>query len=129
MTIYELKDLTLENDLVAREKAGVDVRVILDQAEKSCNTGAYDVLTAGGVGVVWTTDVAAIVAVFNADYAHTSITPSSPGSRRLTRRHPSSSTTPRSASAEPPAGPAGSMSPMTGLCLVGVTAPHRALID
>jgi hypothetical protein len=120
MTIYELKDQTLENDLVAREKAGVSVRVILDQAEKSYNTGAYNVLTAGGVGVVWSstaftythqktitvdadqsyistgnfdttyyatsrdfgvfdtdpTDVAAIVAVFNADYAHTSITPS-----------------------------------------------------
>ena len=120
VTIYELKDLTLENDLVAREKAGADVRVILDQAEKSYNTGAYDVLTAGGVGVVWSStaftythqktitvdndesyissgnfdttyyatsrdfgvfdtdpnDVAAIVAVFDADYAHTSITPS-----------------------------------------------------
>jgi hypothetical protein len=120
VTIYELKDVTLEDDLVAREKAGVDVRVILDQAQKSYNTGAYDVLTAGGVGVVWSstsftythqksitvdndetyistgnfdttyyatsrdfgvfdtdpTDVAAIVAVFNADYAHTSITPS-----------------------------------------------------
>jgi hypothetical protein len=53
VTIYELNDVTLENDLVAREKAGVDVRVILDQAQKSYNTAAYDVLTAGGVGVVW----------------------------------------------------------------------------
>jgi PLD-like domain/Putative Ig domain len=120
VTIYELNDVTLENDLVAREKAGVDVRVILDQAEKSYNTAADNVLTAGGVGVVWSStaftythqktitvnndesyvstgnfdttyyatsrdfgvfdtdanDVAAIVAVFNADYAHTSITPS-----------------------------------------------------
>jgi Putative Ig domain/PLD-like domain len=120
VTIYELNDVTLENDLVAREKAGVDVRVILDQAEKSYNTAAYNLLTAGGVGVVWSStaftythqktitvnndesyistgnfdttyyatsrdfgvfdtdanDVAAIVAVFNADYAHTSITPS-----------------------------------------------------
>ena len=120
VTIYELNDLTLENYLVAREQAGADVRVILDQAEKSYNTGAYDVLTAGGVGVVWSStaftythqktitvdddesyistgnfdntyyatsrdfgvfdtdssDVSAIVAVFNADYAHTSITPS-----------------------------------------------------
>jgi hypothetical protein len=94
--------------------------VILDQAEKSYNTAAYNLLTAGGVGVVWSStsftythqktitvnnnesyistgnfdntyyatsrdygvfdtdasDVAAIVAVFNADYAHTSITPS-----------------------------------------------------
>lgn len=120
VTIYELNDTTLENDLVARQKAGVDVRVILDQAQKSYNTAAYNLLTAGGVGVVWSStaftythqktitvdndesdistgnfdtkyyatsrdfgvfdtdanDVAAIVAVFNADYAHTSITPS-----------------------------------------------------
>jgi polyphosphate kinase len=120
VTIYELNDVTLENDLVAREKAGADVRVILDQAQKSYNTAAYDLLTAGGVGVVWSStsftythqktitvnndesyistgnfdntyyatsrdfgvfdtdanDVAAIVAVFNADYTHTSITPS-----------------------------------------------------
>jgi phosphatidylserine/phosphatidylglycerophosphate/cardiolipin synthase-like enzyme len=120
VTIYELNDVTLENDLVAREKAGADVRVILDQAQKSYNTAAYNLLTAGGVGVVWSStaftythqktitvnndesyistgnfdttyyatsrdfgvfdtdanDAAAIVAVFNADYAHTSITPS-----------------------------------------------------
>jgi hypothetical protein len=120
VTIYELNDRTLENDLVAREKAGVDVRVILDQAQKSYNSAAASVLTAGGVGVVYsstaftythqktitvdndesyissgnfdntyyatsrdfgvfdtdTTDVSAITAVFNADYAHTSITPS-----------------------------------------------------
>src|ERR1700677_3247291 len=118
--IYELTDVTLENDLVSREKAGVDVRVILDQAQKSYNTAAYNLLTAGGVGVVWSStaftythqktitvnndesyvstgnfdntyyatsrdfgvfdtdanDIAAIVAVFNADYTHTSITPS-----------------------------------------------------
>src|SRR6202453_621364 len=120
MTIYELNDVTLENDLVAREKAGATVRVILDQAQKSYNTAAYNLLTAGGVGVVWSstaftythqktitvnndesyvstgnfdntyyatsrdfgvfdtdpTDVAAIVAVFNDDYTHTTITPS-----------------------------------------------------
>ena len=120
VTIYELKDTTLENDLVSREKAGVKVRVILDQAQKSYDTAAFNLLTAGGVGVVWSStsftythqktitvdndesyistgnfdttyyatsrdfgvfdtnasDVAAIVAVFNADYAHTSITPS-----------------------------------------------------
>ena len=120
VTIYELKDTTLENDLVSREKAGVTVRVILDQAQKSYNTAAYNTLTAGGVGVTYSStaftythqktitvnndesyistgnfdntyyatsrdygvfdtnaaDVAAIVAVFNADYAKTSITPS-----------------------------------------------------
>jgi hypothetical protein len=120
VTIYELKDTTLVNDLIAREKAGVTVRVILDQAQKSYDSAAYSALTAGGVGVVYsstsftythqktitvdgresyistgnfdttyyatsrdygvfdtnTTDVSAITAVFNADYAHTSITPS-----------------------------------------------------
>jgi phosphatidylserine/phosphatidylglycerophosphate/cardiolipin synthase-like enzyme len=120
VTIYELNDVTMENDLVAREKAGATVRVILDQAQKSYNTAAYNLLTAGGVGVVWSstaftythqktitvnndesyvstgnfdntyyatsrdfgvfdtdpTDVAAIVAVFNDDYKHTTITPS-----------------------------------------------------
>jgi PLD-like domain/Putative Ig domain len=120
MTIYELKDTTLVNDLVSREKAGVNVRVILDQAHQSYDAAAYSALTAGGVGVTYSstaftythqktitvnndesyistgnfdttyyatsrdygvfdtnaTDVAAIVAVFNADYAKTSITPS-----------------------------------------------------
>jgi hypothetical protein len=120
VTIYELKDATLENDLVAKEKAGVTVRVILDQAQKSYDQAAYNTLTAGGVGVVWSStaftythqktitvnndesyistgnfdttyyatsrdygvldtnaaDVSAITAVFNADYAHASITPS-----------------------------------------------------
>jgi Putative Ig domain/PLD-like domain len=120
VTIYELKDTTLENDLVAKEKAGVTVRVILDQAQKTYDTAAYNTLTAGGVGVVYSStsftythqktitvdgkesyistgnfdttyyatsrdfgvldtnaaDVSAITAVFNADYAHTSITPS-----------------------------------------------------
>ena len=120
MTMYELADTTAVNDLIAREKAGVTVRVILDQAEKSTNTTAYNDLKAGGVGVVWSStkftythqktitingdesliltgnltseyysttrdygvfdtdanDVAAITAVFNDDYTHTSITPS-----------------------------------------------------
>ena len=120
VTIYELKDTTLVNDLVAREKAGVKVRVILDQAHQSYDAAAFSALTAGGVGVAWSStaftythqktitvdgaesyistgnfdttfyatsrdygvldtdgaDVAAITAVFNADYAHTAITPS-----------------------------------------------------
>jgi phosphatidylserine/phosphatidylglycerophosphate/cardiolipin synthase-like enzyme len=120
MTMYELNDTTAVNDLIARKKAGVDVRVILDQAEKSTNKSAYSTLTSAGVGVVWsstafqythqktltidnresliltgnltsnyysetrdfgdfdsdTNDVKAIVAVFNADYVHKSITPS-----------------------------------------------------
>jgi phosphatidylserine/phosphatidylglycerophosphate/cardiolipin synthase-like enzyme len=120
MTMYELSDTTAVNDLIARKKAGVDVRVILDQAEKSTNKSAYAQLTSAGVGVVWSSaafqythqktltvddhksliltgnltskyysetrdygdldsdanDVKAIVAVFDADYAHKSITPS-----------------------------------------------------
>jgi phosphatidylserine/phosphatidylglycerophosphate/cardiolipin synthase-like enzyme len=120
MTMYELSDTTAENDLIARENAGVTVRVILDQAEKSTNDAAYTKLKDAGVGVVWSStkftythqktitvnndeslvlsgnltseyysttrdygvfdtdakDVAAIVAVFNDDYTHTTITPS-----------------------------------------------------
>ena len=120
MTMYELSDTTAVNDLIARKKAGVDVRVILDQAEKSTDESAYSALMKGGVGVVWSStafqythqktltvddresliltgnltsnyyaetrdygdfdsaanDVKAVVAVFDADYAHRSITPS-----------------------------------------------------
>ena len=53
MTMYELNDNTAVNDLVAREKAGATVRVILDQANKSTNQAAYNALKAAGVGVVW----------------------------------------------------------------------------
>lgn len=120
MTMYELSDTTAVNDLIARKKAGVDVRVILDQAEKSTNQAAYGTLTAAGIGVVWSStaftythqktltvddhetliltgnltsnyyaetrdfgdfdsdanDVKAVVAAFDADYAHRSISPS-----------------------------------------------------
>jgi phosphatidylserine/phosphatidylglycerophosphate/cardiolipin synthase-like enzyme len=120
LTMYELKDTTLVNDLVAREKAGVNVRVILDRQHESYDSSAYSTLTKGGVSVVWSSsaftythqktltvdnresyittgnldstyystsrdygvfdtdpaDVAAVVAVFNADFAHKSITPS-----------------------------------------------------
>jgi phosphatidylserine/phosphatidylglycerophosphate/cardiolipin synthase-like enzyme len=120
MTMYELQDTTAVNDLIAREKAGVNVRVILDGANESTNSAAFSALQAGGVGVTYSSsaftythqktitvdndesyistgnlqsqyystsrdmgvfdtdpnDVAAIVAVFNADYAKTSITPS-----------------------------------------------------
>ena len=53
MTMYELNDTTAINDLIAREKAGVTVRVILDQANQSTNQTAYTDLSAAGVGVVW----------------------------------------------------------------------------
>jgi Putative Ig domain/PLD-like domain len=120
VTMYELRDTTVTTDLVNREKAGVQVRVILDAKETSVNTAAFNALKAGGVGVTYSSsaftythqktitvdndesyistgnldttyystsrdygvfdtdqsDVAAVVAVFNADYAKTSITPS-----------------------------------------------------
>jgi hypothetical protein len=120
VTMYELRDTTVETDLVNREKAGVNVRVILDGAQKSVNGTAFSTLQAGGVSVTYSStaftfthqktvtvdnresfistgnldstfystsrdygvfdtdaaDVAAVVAVFNADFAKTSITPS-----------------------------------------------------
>jgi phosphatidylserine/phosphatidylglycerophosphate/cardiolipin synthase-like enzyme len=121
MTMYELVDTTAVDDLVAREKAGVKVRVVLDGQHTSYNSAAISKLKAAGVGVVesdtsrftythqktitvdgtesliltgnltakyYTTscdygvfdsdaaDVAAIEAVFNADYANKAITPS-----------------------------------------------------
>lgn len=119
MTMYELRDMTMENDLIAREKAGVNVRVILDGKQTSVNSAAYSALQAGGVSVTYSSssftythqktitvdndesyistgnldttyystsrdfgvfdtdlnDVNAIVSVFNADFAKTSITP------------------------------------------------------
>lgn len=53
MTMYELEDTTAVNDLIALEKKGVAVRVVLDGAHKSANQSAYDALTAAGAGVVW----------------------------------------------------------------------------
>jgi phosphatidylserine/phosphatidylglycerophosphate/cardiolipin synthase-like enzyme len=120
MTMYELNDTTAINELIARKKAGVEVRVVLDQKEKSTNQAAFNALQAAGVGVTWSSatfqythqktitvddresliltgnltskyysetrdfgdfdtnadDVKAIVVVFNADYAHRSVTPS-----------------------------------------------------
>jgi hypothetical protein len=119
VTMYELRDTTMTTDLVNREKAGVNVRVILDNAQKSVDQAAYTALTNGGVGVTWSStsfvythqktitvdnaesyistgnldttyystsrdygvydtdsaDVSAVVSVFNADYAKTTITP------------------------------------------------------
>lgn len=53
MTMYELSDTTAEEDLVAAAERGVDVRVILDEREKSTNDAAYTYLTDNGVSVVW----------------------------------------------------------------------------
>ncbi|MFI9272682.1 putative Ig domain-containing protein [Kitasatospora sp. NPDC052896] len=53
MTMYELRDTTMVDDLVSKEKAGVRVRVILDAAQTSVNSAAYSALSAGGVGVTY----------------------------------------------------------------------------
>ena len=53
MTMYELNDSTAVSDLVALERAGVAVRVILDREETSTNASAYNALKAAGVGVVY----------------------------------------------------------------------------
>ncbi|WP_037604981.1 phospholipase D-like domain-containing protein [Streptacidiphilus rugosus] len=53
MTMYELSDTTAVNDLIARKKAGVTVRVILDRTKTSVNGSAYSSLKAAGVGVVY----------------------------------------------------------------------------
>jgi cardiolipin synthase A/B len=119
LTMYELADTTAEHDLAAAARRGVRVRVVLDQREKSTNSGAYRYLRAHGVKVVWSSpryrythqktlvidrsravimtanltsryyattrdflvvdtqraDVAAIAAVFSADYAHVGVRP------------------------------------------------------
>ncbi len=53
MTMYELEDTTAVNDLIALEKKGVTVRVILDRQHQSEDGSAYNSLTSAGVGVVW----------------------------------------------------------------------------
>jgi phosphatidylserine/phosphatidylglycerophosphate/cardiolipin synthase-like enzyme len=54
LTIYTLRDLTAEDDLVADAKRGVNVRVILDQhLEKKVNTTTYNYLRGHGVHVAW----------------------------------------------------------------------------
>jgi len=54
LTMYELIDPTMVKDLIADQKRGVKVRVILDtNRERSRNLPAFDALKAGGVAVVW----------------------------------------------------------------------------
>jgi phosphatidylserine/phosphatidylglycerophosphate/cardiolipin synthase-like enzyme len=52
MTMYEFTDTTAANDLVAREKAGVKVRVLLDGQHASYNATVIKKLKAAGIGVV-----------------------------------------------------------------------------
>ncbi len=53
LTMYELADTTAEHDLAAARKRGVDVRVLLDQHERSLNSGAYRYLRDHQVKVAW----------------------------------------------------------------------------
>jgi phosphatidylserine/phosphatidylglycerophosphate/cardiolipin synthase-like enzyme len=54
LTMYELRDMTAEDDLAADAKRGVDVRVILDRhLEKSRNAATYAFLSAHRVHVTW----------------------------------------------------------------------------
>lgn len=56
MTMYELEDTTAVKDLVALEKKGVRVRVVLDGRHRTANDAARTALVNGGVGVVWSSD-------------------------------------------------------------------------
>jgi phosphatidylserine/phosphatidylglycerophosphate/cardiolipin synthase-like enzyme len=55
LTMYQLDDTDVINALVARQKAGATVRVILDGSTtcKSWNMPAYTTMKNAGVGVVW----------------------------------------------------------------------------
>ncbi|MGF1424985.1 phospholipase D-like domain-containing protein [Kitasatospora sp. LaBMicrA B282] len=53
MTMYELSDTTVVNDLIQRQQAGVQVRVILDGTRTTVNNSAYNALNAAGIPVVW----------------------------------------------------------------------------
>jgi cardiolipin synthase len=53
VTIYEFADTTAEHDLAAAAKRGVQVRVILDEREKSINSTAFSYFSAHRVKVVW----------------------------------------------------------------------------
>ncbi|MFD8784074.1 phosphatidylserine/phosphatidylglycerophosphate/cardiolipin synthase family protein [Kitasatospora sp. NPDC059599] len=53
VTMYELRDTTAVDALIARQRAGVKVRVILDGAHTSVNGSAYSALKAAGVGVTY----------------------------------------------------------------------------
>ncbi|MFD9812000.1 phosphatidylserine/phosphatidylglycerophosphate/cardiolipin synthase family protein [Streptomyces sp. NPDC059080] len=53
VTIYELRDTTLVNDLVTKEKAGVKVRVVFDAQHTDVDGAAYKALSAAGAGVTY----------------------------------------------------------------------------
>jgi len=53
LTMYEFSDTRAEHDLAAAARRGVTVKVVLDQREKSHNSGTYDYLKSHRVKVVW----------------------------------------------------------------------------
>jgi cardiolipin synthase A/B len=53
LTMYEFSDTKAEHDLAAAAQRGVTVKVVLDQREKSHNSGTYVYLRSHGVKVVW----------------------------------------------------------------------------
>ena len=54
MTMYELEDPTMVADLLADQRRGVEVRVILDtNRERSRNAAAFSSLQSGGAHVAW----------------------------------------------------------------------------
>ncbi|MFF9479540.1 phosphatidylserine/phosphatidylglycerophosphate/cardiolipin synthase family protein [Streptomyces sp. NPDC014733] len=53
VTIYELRDTTLVDDLARKEKAGVKVRVVFDSQHSAIDGAAYKKLSAAGAGVTY----------------------------------------------------------------------------
>jgi phosphatidylserine/phosphatidylglycerophosphate/cardiolipin synthase-like enzyme len=55
LSVYELSDPVVERDLIARARAGVDVRVLLnsDYEGRSENAAAFAALRSGSVDVAW----------------------------------------------------------------------------
>lgn len=53
VTIYELRDTTLVDDLVKKEKAGVKVRAVFDAQHTDVDGAAYKALSAAGAGVTY----------------------------------------------------------------------------
>lgn len=53
VTMYEFADTTAEHDLAKAAKRGVHVQVILDEKEKSVNSGTYSYFRNNGIKVVW----------------------------------------------------------------------------
>jgi cardiolipin synthase len=53
VTMYEFADTTAEHDLAEAAKRGLLVQVILDEKEKSVNSGAYSYFRDNGIKVVW----------------------------------------------------------------------------